>query len=294
MTFSSVPPGLAVVAAVCLASTASAQILTENAGVASPELPALREAIRALETRNVDELRSDMQGIYSFTPSLETRLSVPVIRRDVAFLDAGGTEVHDELFGFGDISLRAKYSLFQTDDVLESTRWAALFEGVLPTGEHHETENGIEIPRKLQLGTGGFGIGGGTVFTVIRDRHRFSAEVFYRHTTQHDGFQLGDSLSANLAYWYRISPARFPKDLEAQPWELRGVVELLTTHRFESHAASGLGDDGLEIWIAPGVQLFGSHGVLFEASVQLPVIQDIDDAFGRREWAATIALKILF
>lgn len=281
--------------AVLLLATASpCQIFTENAGVASPELPALREALRYLQTEEVRELRLDSQLVYSFSTSLESRLTVPAIWRDAGFQTPAAASGQADLLGFGDVSLRGKYSLWQDDDVLESTRWAALAEAVLPTGEHDATEDGVAVPRKLQLGTGGFGGGAGTAFTMIRDRDRFSAEVFYRHTTAHDGFEPGDSLTVNLAYWRRLSPARFPADHQESPLEVRGVVELLTTRRFESHAAMGLHDSGLEIWLAPGIQLFGGAGVLLEAALLFPIYQDIDDAYGRREWGATLALKVLF
>ena len=155
------------------------------------------------------------------------------------------------------------------------------------------------LPRKLQLGARALGFGGGAAFTVIRDRHRFASEVFYRHTLRHDGFALGDSLRGNLAYWYRLAPARFREGPVRDPLEVRGVLELLTSYRFESQAVagpdgSGIHDQESETWLAPGLQLFGRGRALFEASFQVPLYQDVDDAFGRRQWAATIAVKILF
>jgi hypothetical protein len=72
----------------------------------------------------------------------------------------------------------------------------------------------------LQLGTGSWWFGAGSVFTAIRDRQRFSAEGIYRHPTRHDGFRPSASLDLNLAYWYRLSPAVFAPEREAI--EVRG------------------------------------------------------------------------
>ena len=168
-----------------------------------------------------------------------------------------------------------------------------MVEAIAPTGDHDATAGGVELPRRLQLGTGGWGVGVGTAFTVIRDRHRFSAELFYRHRTRHDGFRLGDSYQLNLAYWYRITPSVF--DAQEEEVEVRGVFELLSTYRTDSVGGAGsLGDGGHEIWAAPGVQIYLSRDVLIEAAVQIPISQDVDDAFGRRKWGATLGIKFIF
>jgi hypothetical protein len=269
-----------------LAAAAAAQIVTENAGVASPELPSLREAFTFRSYRKVDEYRLDSQLLWSPMATFETRTTIPVIWRDL-----GATERS----GLGDVAVRCKQSIWQEDDVLQSTRFAALGEASLPTGEDDwRDESGMVLPARLQPGSGALGIGGGAAFTVIRDRHRFASELFYRHTRERHGLEPGDRLQGNLAWWYRLSPGRFRDGPARDPLEVRGVLELLTTYRFESRAAGGIGDDGVEVWLAPGLQLFGSGRVLFEAAVQFPVYQDVDDALGRREWAATLAVKFLF
>lgn len=163
-----------VCAVLVLAPAAAAQIVTENAGVASPELPALREALTFRSFRSVDEYRLDSQLLWSPTTTFETRTTIPWIWRDF-----GAAERH----GFGDVAVRCKQSVWQQDDVLESTRLAALGELSLPTGDDGwRDESGMVLPAKLQPGSGALGVGGGAAFTVIRDRHRFASELFYRHT----------------------------------------------------------------------------------------------------------------
>jgi hypothetical protein len=79
------------------------------------------------------------------------------------------------------------------------------------------------------------------------------------------------------------------------PLEVRGVIELLTSYKFENTSnGAGLGDEGAELWLAPGLQLFGNGRTLFEAALLFPIYQDADDAFGRREWGATLSVKWLF
>jgi len=271
----------------------AAQVFTANAGVASPELPSVRFLSSYRETDNVRDLGSLLQYTYSPTSSLEARLSLPFISRDLEFQDPAGVRHRDVLFGPGDLELRLKQSLLQDDDVLESTRWALMATGTAPTGDHDARDDGVEIPRQLQLGTGGWGLGAGTAFTLIRDRHRFSTEIFYRHRTRHDGFRLGDSVHLNLAYWYRLSPAVFASGQDQV--ELRGVFELLSSHRSDSRSSAGSPDDGGYLILAcPGIQAYPSRDVLIEAALQVPIFQDMDDAFGDRQWGAFIGVKLIF
>lgn len=281
------------VALLWAAAPASAQIVTENAGAISPETPILRESLTYLDSKHATEARWIHQLILSVDPSRELKLSVPLAWKEVEFDAPDGGEDHENFFGLGDISLRFKQSLWQKDDVLESTRWAVIGEVGAPTGNHHESDDGIEVPRRLALGTGDWTLGVGTAFTVIRNRHRFSAEVFFRHRTRHDGVRFGETVDLNLAYWYRFAPARFDEAPDAT--EVRGVVELLSTYRSESRFPQGGADDqGVLLWVAPGIQVYPSKTVLIEGSLQIPVYQSIDDALGDRDWGATLAVKFLF
>lgn len=282
-----------ILALVLFHSVALAQIETEDGAVTSPEIPTLREYFRYLEADNLRDLRLDNQFALGLTPKFELRLTVPIHFREVRFRGATAGRERAELYGLGDTSLRAKYSLFQTDDVMESTRWAALGEFTAPTGEHDKKEGGVEIPRRLQLGTGTWGFGAGTVFTMVRDRHRTSADFYYRYRTRHDGFQPGQSLDLNLAYWFRLHPVEF--EPAKKQIEIRPVIELLSSYRFDSQGRSGrLGDEGLQMWLAPGLQLYASPSVQFEFNVKAPLIDTIDDEIGDRKWGGGFAIKIRF
>lgn len=270
------------------------QILTENAGVISPEAPILRESLSSLWAKHLHELRWNNQLIAGLTPKIEGNLNLPVVYRDVEFrLPGGSHESHDD-FGLGDLSLRGKLSLYQADEVMASTRWAVLAETIAPTGDDDENDRGIRVPRRLQLGLGSWGFGGGSAFTVIRDRHRASVEVFYRHRLPHEGVKLGDEVSWNVAYWHRLHPASFDPEKEEE-LEVRGVVELLSTYRFlDRGAAVGSAEEGLLIWAAPGLQFYPWKNLLFEGSILFPVAQTLRDDAGRREFAALFAVKLLF
>jgi hypothetical protein len=273
------------------AAPAAPQIVTENAGVISPELTILRAVGSVSRSENLDEVRWSHQLLWAPDRANELRLSLPLVWRTARF-DSGGGELESHEHGLGDASLRYKRALFRADEVMGSDRWALLFEVGAPTGEHDAEEDGVPVPRPLQLGTGAWSYGAGSAYTWIRDRLRLSVEGFYRHRTRHDGVQLGDTVELNAAWWYRVNPVVFRPG--AGP-EVRAVLELLSSHTFPSEVDSTeQGDDGGIVWVAPGIHWYPSTNVLLEANVELPLFQDIDDALGERRWSANVVLKLLF
>jgi len=128
---------------------------------------------------------------------------------------------------------------------------------------------------------------------VDADRHRFAAEAMAHYRSSHDGFQGGESVDLDLAYWYRIQPARFER-IEGTT-EIRGVLECLSSYRWESELhGSGVGDEGAIVYLAPGVQVYPRDWLLIEAQIQVPVYQSMDDSFGDRTFGAFLGIQVLF
>ena len=199
---------------------ARSQIVTENAGTISPETPLCQSRFEYAWSAHVTEVSAIESFFWAPNDKMDLALSVPVIHRDFE----SGNGVAGTLAGFGDIALRWKYSIWKDDDVMKSTRFSALAGVELPTGRWHDDEEGVEIPRKLQLGTGSFDFFGGPLFTWIDDRDRFAAELIGRYNLERDDFRLQPSVQAGVAYWYRISPAMI--EVAGEKTEIRGVIEL--------------------------------------------------------------------
>ncbi len=90
-----------------------------------------------------------------------------------------------------------------------------------------------------------------------------------------------------------MTPAQH--DPENETIEIRGVFEILSSYGFESRLGSGgAGDEGLLIWVAPGIQIYPRRDVLIEAAIRIPALQTLDDALGDRRWAFLISVKLLF
>lgn len=265
------------------------QIVTENAGTVSPETPLWQTRFEYFKAEHLSELRAIETFVWAPDPTMDFALSLPIIHRDFEF----GAGIEDSIEGVGDLSLRWKYSLYKTDDVMKSTRFSLLLGSKFPTGPRHEEAEGLRVPRKLQLGTGSFDFYGGALFTHIDDRHRFAAEIIGRHNLEADGFQLQPSLRVGLAYWYRLWPVRI--ETAGQETEIRSVIEVTSVFYGESRLeGSGLDDDGNVTWISPGVQIFPDPWILFEASVQIPFVETVNDGLGDLKFAFLVSVKFLF
>ena len=280
---------LRIAAAVLVTAPASAQIRVRNGGVPSPAAPQLTETLSFTQTANLDDVRAITKFAWSHDGKTGFEVELPIVWRDATFR---GTS--DDGGGLGDAVLRVQRSLRQDDGVLTSTRWALFGDVRLPTGDDTALEGRVRaLPKLLQPGMGSYGVGAGGVCTVIRDRHRFSAALSGRWNAEADDFQMGKEIHAGLSYWYRLRPAVFGADRHLT--EVRPVLEALLNHRFESErGGNGTGDDGAVVWLAPGLQVYPSRDLLVQASVALPIVNEIDDVLGRREWSALLALRWYF
>jgi hypothetical protein len=267
---------------------AQAQLVTENAGIVSSETPILREAFGFTQYAHGHDLVWSHRFSFALDRRDELQLTLPFHSRE---LEQSGGDA--DFAGFGDATLRWKHALWREDDVMLSDRWSFLAEITAPTGDGDDTADGFALPPDAQLSRGDWTFGAGTAFTHIHDRERFAAELLYRHRTAHEGVQLGAAAELNLAYWYRLAPASFT-DLDGVV-EVRGVVELLSTYRWDTEVGSASADDsGAFVRLAPGVQVFPRDWMLFEAGVELPLVQSLDDSTGDEQFALRFAIKFLF
>jgi len=265
---------------VIFAPSALAQIWTENAGTISPTAPVLREMISIQRNQNLNEVRLESAFGYSWEPGQELRLVVPWVWRSGQFRGQSFSQN-----GLGDLRLRYKGLLFKEDRVMASERLAWLTELTLPTGESGANPGGLRLPRELQNGMGSWQLGMGVAYTRIEDRHRWAVETMFRKGLSGP---IPDQLEANLAYWYRLTPERFSDDGD---FEVRGVVELLASHRFGGQLPNMRGD---LIWLAPGLQLYPSPDFQLELSLQIPLHQSVNDALGTRRIGGALAAKFQF
>ncbi|MBI2919674.1 MAG: transporter [Planctomycetes bacterium] len=269
-------------------STASAQLVTENAGTTSPETPVARFLIRTSVAQRVVEHAAVAELHYGLRNDIEATLALPYVVKDIQV-----GEERDQTEGLGDVSLGLKINVHKLDGVMSSSR-VALFGGVeAPTGDHHAELDGASEPyaRKLQIGSGGWDSWLGAAVTVIEDRHRFALDVAGRWNGGHDGVRPGPSARVDAAYWFRLFPAKFEPG--AAGAELRLVLDVSVVKRWRTRGGAG-DDSGTTVWVAPGVQFYATTSVLFEGNIAFPVYDSVDDEYGDQRFTAFVAVKFLF
>ncbi|MBI2504146.1 MAG: transporter [Candidatus Latescibacteria bacterium] len=178
--------------------------------------------------------------------------------------------------GFGDLSLLAKYQLLQRDAPHRTTRLT--FKGglKLPTGDHRETDGeGNPLPRGLQLGTGSVDYSAGLIFTHSTGRLGINADAVYWFNKEADGFEFGDALNYDLAVGYRIHPSvyqTYPSPYATVYLEANGQFGWKDRAGRQIAADSG----GHTLFLSPGIQYVPFRSLALEASVQIPVLQDLN------------------
>lgn len=188
--------------------------------------------------------------------------------------ERGRQDEHEHSFGVGDVTTLLKWRFWRDDRGALDTARLALVGGVeLPTGQS-------------EFSSGGFDPLIGVAYTQIAGRHGFNADVVWKFNTEGDETALlagegrAEVLRYDAAYLYRIHPAAYDASSQGAWYavaELNGLYETNGDH---------------EVFLAPGV-MYEAKTWVFEASVQLPVIRELDHR-APTDVAIAIGLRFLF
>lgn len=208
---------------------------------------------------------------YGLTGNQSLSLRLPIIFRRVNDDDQHG-RVHED--GVGDLTAIWKYRLWQHDTGPIETKRFSIFAGAeIPVGNEDLSSGSVDPIL-------------GVVYTQVSGRHGVNFDASWKFTTGGDdkglaaGESLADLLRVNGSYLYRIAPEHYTSETSAS-WY--GVAEI--SAMYETN-----GD--LEVLLAPGI-LYEARRWAAEASIQLPVHQDVDERL-EHEWVVTIGVRFLF
>ncbi len=164
------------------------------------------------------------------------------------------------------VTLLAKYRFWQKDvGPLETYRWAALGGLGLRSGDSDFSSDSYDPIL-------------GTVFTWQRDRILLDADLIYEFNTGGGEFRH-DVLRYDFAFSHRLFPAVFETD---NPIEWNAVAEL------NGRYATG---GSHEVFLSPGLQ-FNAEQWSVEASIQLPVIQELDGDQPRTHYPVVLGFRL--
>lgn len=187
--------------------------------------------------------------VYGLKSNLALFLTVPYVNLQVDRFDrrfGRSEEAHD---GVGDITVMAKYRLYQKDVGPQNTTRFAVLGGLnIRSGDSDFSSDSYDPIV-------------GAVFSWRKDRASLDADLIYRFNTG-GGENRHDMLRYDLTYSHRVFPAEYR---EEDTYQIDVVAEI--NGRYVT-------DGTHEVFFSPGV-VWSQERVAFELSVQIPTVQDL-------------------
>ena len=214
--------------------------------------------------------------VYGVSPRLTAFATVPFLARKRT--EELGTSDRTAP-ALGDVTLLGRYVLYADDYApLSTKRVAALFGVKLPTGADRAGKPSWDP------------IVGG-VATWAQNRHELDLDFLFHTSVKRHGFSAGDQIRYDAAYRYRLWPGRFGKRL----LQLNALVELNGSWKGRNHDHGHTVRDsgGHVLFLSPGVQLASLRWIL-EASLQIPIAQDLNGPQLETDFVAVLSVRIPF
>lgn len=245
--------------------------------------------------RDVDALGVVSGAIVGgFTPYWTYRVIVPWVRKSMDFTTPDGVREHFDASGIGDAVLQSKWIFFRENRLRGTTRLGIQgrltvplrdTEARLPTGE--------VAPRPLQVGNGSWDVEPALVFTRTSRRLGIHANVGWRVNTADEGFEAGDAFRYDAAVGFRFVPwvyERLKDQTLVAYLELNGQVSQEDEIRGIENPDSG----GHTLFLSPDLQWIPTPWLLFEGSVQVPVVQELNGIQLEQETRFQLGTRVRF
>lgn len=220
-----------------------------------------------------------------------TIVSVPYLwkRLDPAPMAPGGRYTNQ---GLGDVGVSVKWAFFKRDRFAGTSRVALIASARLPTGSSDARIGGEVAPRGLQLGGGSPGFGATVAGTWIRNRWALSSALGRSASSADGEFRAGAVTRYDVAVGLRF-PA-YVETIRTRTLQLYLEWNGQVVARSRS-GGQAVGDTGGHVaYVSPGLQWVVVPRLLLEASVQLPVVQDLNGVQPRFGVRPAVGIRYLF
>ena len=194
--------------------------------------------------------------------------------------DSGGLREEDRTNGFGDLTFLLRQTVYARDAVQRTSRLGLIGGLEIPVGSEDFSSHSTD-----------FVLGG--VYTLQTGRHEFDADLLYKVNTEARDLDLGEELQYDLAYELRLFPWQWPE--RGTPSQLYAVIEA-NGRSIERARSNGMELDdtgGTVVFLSPGIQ-WVTQRVIYEASLQVPVIQNLNGSQVETDFVATAGVRIQF
>ncbi len=213
---------------------------------------------------------------YAITPMWTTRVIVPFLRKSMDFTAPDAVRRNYTTSGVGDVIVDTKW-IFLSKNRLGGTTRVGIEGGVkIPVGKPGATlPDGTVAPRPLQVGSGSWDFPFKALLTLTQRRKGLLANVGYRVNTSDDGFKAGNVFSYDVAVALRFVPWVYRKITDQSLvvyLELNGELAA----RDEVEGTLNPDSGGHLLFLSPDLQWIPTPWLLFEGSVQIPIVQDLN------------------
>ena len=217
--------------------------------------------------------------VYGATASTTLFGIVPYVFQSVE-LTTGGVREDNDTDGFGDLTFLLRQTIYARDAVQRTSRLGLIGGLEIPSGSEDFSSHSTDFVL-------------GSVYTLQTGRHELDADLLYKINTEARDLELGDRLRYDLAYELRLFPQEWPE--RGTPSQLYGVLEI-NAESAEKALSGGVELDdtgGTVVFVSPGIQ-WVSQRVIYEASLQLPVVQNLNGDQVETDFAATAGIRVQF
>lgn len=229
--------------------------------------------------REIDLFAIPNALVYGATARTTLFGILPYFSRSVDFTDAGLRQ-SDDVDGFGDLRFLVRQTVHARDALQRTSRLGLLAGLEIPSGKEEFSSHSTDY----QLGA---------VYTLQDGRHELDADLIYKINTEGRGRELGDELQYDLAYQVRVSPWEWPE--RGTPSQIYLVIEANGKTSRETRSDGAKLDDtgGTIVFLSPGIQ-FVTRRVIYEGSIQIPVVQDLDGGQVETDFVAATGVRFQF
>lgn len=248
------------------------------------------------QEQDLTVVEEDVTVVYGATRDLTVGMSVPIVEKRLIFRRSSGGKATIAADGFGDLSLVGAYRFFREDVPLGTTQVSLLGGLKLPTGRSSQTDRDVplltggtseRLPPSLQLGSGSVDgiIGLGAMKNINRLTFYGSIQAKINGSGA-EGFRAGNTIFYDLSADYVFLESRNLFLI----LELNGIYAQKSEQRGASIADSG----GNTLFISPGMQYLPLPYLVLEASIQIPIHQELNGRQLGTDFTVVTGFRYLF
>lgn len=269
--------------------TTSPGLTVYKGGAVTPRVAFIRQRLGTLEVN-----RQILSLNVSYTPTprlqLETEATVSRTSFDDSVSEGAGA-------GFGNVILSGKYRFYRVVGEWGDRQAAARFGLELPTGSTNApSETQLRAPayvrQQLSPISGGLAAHMDLSYSQARGRMIFGGNVEGVLRSERTGFRTGHELRVNTDLEFVVFPLKYRRPTG----EIFAILETNFVRRGAGRVEGSevMGSRSTEFYIAPALQYVATTRVVFEGSVQLPVVRRTGPQVLRTSGGVLLGMRYLF